>query len=177
METIKAISLVQPYATLIAIGAKRIETRSWSTRYRGMLAIHASKAIPRWAREEVRDDHHFGDALRQAGLSGGTSDLPTGAIVAVAELVAVVPITRKWGLVDPRVFEWTDTCGRELRFEVTHQECTFGAYSDGRFAWLLADVVTFDPVLNVRGQLGLWDVDTQRLPPLALAGCYQGLAL
>ncbi len=40
----KAISLLQPWATLVAIGAKRIETRSWATNYRGPLAIHASKS-------------------------------------------------------------------------------------------------------------------------------------
>lgn len=37
----KAITLMQPWATLVAIGAKRLETRSWSTNYRGPLAIHA----------------------------------------------------------------------------------------------------------------------------------------
>jgi activating signal cointegrator 1 len=39
----KAISICQPWATLIVIGAKRFETRSWKTDYRGILAIHASK--------------------------------------------------------------------------------------------------------------------------------------
>jgi hypothetical protein len=37
----KALSLWQPWATLVSIGAKRIETRSWPTKYRGPLAIHA----------------------------------------------------------------------------------------------------------------------------------------
>ena len=40
---IKAITLLQPYAALVAIGAKTIETRSWYTPYRGPLAIHAGK--------------------------------------------------------------------------------------------------------------------------------------
>ena len=39
----KALTLYQPWATLIAIGAKKIETRSWGTNYRGPLAIHAGK--------------------------------------------------------------------------------------------------------------------------------------
>lgn len=43
MTKIKALTLYQPWATLIAIGAKKIETRSWDTKYRGPLAIHASK--------------------------------------------------------------------------------------------------------------------------------------
>jgi hypothetical protein len=39
----KALTLYQPWATLVAIGKKRIETRSWPTNYRGPLAIHVSK--------------------------------------------------------------------------------------------------------------------------------------
>ena len=42
----KALTLHQPWATLVAVGEKRIETRSWSTDYRGPLAIHAGKARP-----------------------------------------------------------------------------------------------------------------------------------
>ena len=45
----KAISLWQPWATLIAVGAKRLETRSWESRYQGELAIHAAK---RWTADE-----------------------------------------------------------------------------------------------------------------------------
>jgi hypothetical protein len=40
---VKAITLQQPWASLIALGAKSVETRSWSTAYRGPLAIHAGK--------------------------------------------------------------------------------------------------------------------------------------
>ena len=39
----KALTLYQPYASLIAVGAKTIETRSWGTSYRGGLLIHAGK--------------------------------------------------------------------------------------------------------------------------------------
>lgn len=39
----KAISLWQPWATLISTGDKTWETRSWATTYRGPLAIHAAK--------------------------------------------------------------------------------------------------------------------------------------
>lgn len=41
----KALTIYQPWATLIAIGAKHIETRSWSTKYRGPLAVHAGKVL------------------------------------------------------------------------------------------------------------------------------------
>ncbi|TRU31740.1 MAG: ASCH domain-containing protein [Microcystis aeruginosa Ma_QC_B_20070730_S2] len=39
----KAISLWQPWASLVANGLKLYETRGWPTKYRGVLAIHAAK--------------------------------------------------------------------------------------------------------------------------------------
>ncbi|MHB8318142.1 MAG: ASCH domain-containing protein [Acidimicrobiales bacterium] len=42
----KALTLYQPLASLVALGIKTIETRSWSTQYRGRLAIHAAKSAP-----------------------------------------------------------------------------------------------------------------------------------
>jgi|SRR5690242_8015772 len=41
----KAITLIQPWASLIADGIKTIETRSWPTNYRGPIAIHAGKGV------------------------------------------------------------------------------------------------------------------------------------
>lgn len=40
----KAITICQPYAHLIAIGEKRVENRTWETKYRGELLIHAGKS-------------------------------------------------------------------------------------------------------------------------------------
>lgn len=48
----KAITLWQPWATAMAMGVKRIETRSWFTRHRGDLLICAAKRSPQnWERE------------------------------------------------------------------------------------------------------------------------------
>ena len=41
----KTLTFLQPWATLVALEAKRIETRSWRTSYRWPLAIHASKEM------------------------------------------------------------------------------------------------------------------------------------
>jgi eukaryotic-like serine/threonine-protein kinase len=46
----KCLSLHQPGATLLTLGAKRYETRSWRTEYRGPLLIHASVSFPPAAR-------------------------------------------------------------------------------------------------------------------------------
>jgi hypothetical protein len=83
----KALTLTQPWASLVAIGAKRIETRSWSTKYRGPIAIHAAKDMPRSARLFAYRDP-AGQVLNEGGilLGGDCKELPRGAIVAVARL-------------------------------------------------------------------------------------------
>lgn len=91
----KALSLTQPWASLVAIGAKRIETRSWSTSYRGLVAIHASKRFPDEACLFAIQDLVTGPLMRAGALPAGWAPwgkdnkpidalLPLGAIVAVA---------------------------------------------------------------------------------------------
>lgn len=46
MTDVRALTLWQPWASLVAVGAKTIETRGWSTDYRGPLLIHAAKRKP-----------------------------------------------------------------------------------------------------------------------------------
>ena len=46
MSIYKAITIRQPWAGLIAVGEKIYETRSWPTKYRGPIAIHAGKSSP-----------------------------------------------------------------------------------------------------------------------------------
>ena len=68
----KIISLHQPYATRIADGHKQYETRSWSTRHRGLIAIHAAK-----------NTSSLTDVQKKLRV------YPLGAIVAVAHLCGV----------------------------------------------------------------------------------------
>ncbi|HET8777953.1 MAG TPA: hypothetical protein VFN76_09870 [Candidatus Limnocylindria bacterium] len=76
----KALSLTQPWASLVAIGAKTIETRNWTTAHRGPVAIHAAKGFPEGARY-ICHDEPFGSTLRSAGILR-MGDLPLGAIIA-----------------------------------------------------------------------------------------------
>lgn len=46
----KALSIKNPWATLIVNGLKEYEFRSWQTKYRGKIYIHASKSFKK---EEV----------------------------------------------------------------------------------------------------------------------------
>lgn len=45
-RAIRGLTLTQPWATLVALGEKHYETRSWDTGYRGLVAIHAAKKFP-----------------------------------------------------------------------------------------------------------------------------------
>jgi hypothetical protein len=63
---VKALTLHQPWASLVAAGVKMIETRSWSTRYRGPLAIHAGAKRPRAEWFDIGDaPFPVDDVLRQ----------------------------------------------------------------------------------------------------------------
>jgi hypothetical protein len=76
----KALSIRQPYAYLILEGIKRIENRTWDTKYRGPLAIHAGV---RWHDRPVKEiAEHFRVAV--------PDELPTGGIVCIVDLVDVV---------------------------------------------------------------------------------------
>lgn len=85
-STIKAITLHQPWATLIALGAKQYETRSWPTGYRGLLVIHAGKTLMIDPKDRI-----MLSLLRDVGIPD-PGKLPLGAAVCVCELTAVLPI-------------------------------------------------------------------------------------
>lgn len=55
MKSMKALTISQPYASLIANGEKWIENRRWETLYRGKLAIHAGKGTQYLDRDELRE--------------------------------------------------------------------------------------------------------------------------
>lgn len=151
----KVLTLTQPWATLVAIGAKRIETRSWATKYRGPLLIHAAQGLAlvggAHGLYELCWNEPFRSTLLAAGIKG-VPDLPRGAIVV------------RCGLRDVRII------GRELNGDATiaaddmltctpilDNEYAFGDYTPGRYAWLLSDVQVLPEPIPAKGQLGLWE--------------------
>lgn len=139
----KALTLTQPWASLVATGAKRIETRSWTTSYRGVIAIHAAKGFPNDCRE-LCASQPFLRELTRAGLS--MPELPRGAIVALARLTSV---------------ERTETIVRMVDGGVgglLPHELDFGDYTPGRYAWLLDCVLPLKEPLPCVGALGLWTI-------------------
>lgn len=139
-ETVKVLglSLLQPWATLMAIGAKKIETRSWSTQYRGLVAIAASK---KFNTEDARQCHQqpFAGALVKAGYRK-VKEIPTGAILAVGRLEGC----------------WPTEHIAEYFTDADLDEMAFGDYSRGRWGWRFLDVRKLPEPIPARGALGLW---------------------
>lgn len=149
---LRVLTVSQPWASLIALGAKRVETRSWGTAYRGTVAIHAAKGFPAdMRRDEVRTLAAM-EPFRSALVAGGArcfDDLPRGAIVATATLTDI-------GQVPLAAGRWPE----RLRDRVTIDELAFGDLEPGRFGWLLDDVQQLATPVPARGALGLWRAPT-----------------
>lgn len=142
----KAITLTQPWATLVAIGAKQIETRSWSTKYRGPLAIHAASSFPKLARQ-LQGEYSFSVALANVG------DLPLGMVIATCDLVACIQIPETERSFDLGAF----TTPEFVRLPPHEPERTFGDYAPGRWAWILGSVRRLESPVIAKGALGLWE--------------------
>ena len=189
-ESIKALTLYQPWAQLVSLGVKTIETRSWSTRYRGPLAIHASVRTPlkrqwflgdyyigrKWV--PLRDAHGLSFVLyhRSTDYDKFEEELCFGAIVAIAELVDVVPIVPWHGAHNSSVYVcdltdfgkplslWYAPTGTDLRYSGNAKEISdqlpYGDFTPGRFAWILENVRLIDP-LPAKGKQGLWEFEME----------------
>lgn len=151
MSALKVLTLSQPWASLVAIGAKRTETRSWATPYRGPLAIHAAKGFPRWV-QDLCHDEPFCTVLADANLISAQTAallLPLGAIIATCRLTACLPTT--------------EARTRLSRGYPPYEE-DFGDFSPGRWAWLLEDVEALPTPIPAKGALGLWTFPDWRAP-------------
>ena len=152
----KAISLWQPWASLVAFGEKKVETRIWKTSYRGPIAIASTASRqPLPGLGMSRDSHLFQTHFREASERHGWGEhyWPTtaraggltspalrgfGAVLCTAELVAI---------------EETSA----VRDDLDEKERVFGNYEDGRYAWFLENVKRFDRPIPVKGNRMLWN--------------------
>lgn len=145
--SIKALTLWQPWASLVATKKKLIETRSWGTDYRGPLAIHAAKRMPREAKELAQTGmflRHLGDyhEFCRSRYRVRVRNLSRGCVLAVCRLK------------DVRVILDGDVAA------LTAMERAFGDYTPGRYAWFLEDIRRFyPPVSGVQGHQRLWSWD------------------
>jgi hypothetical protein len=98
---LKAISLSQPYASLVASGKKTIETRTWATKYRGPILICASQNVERWD-DNTNDWMPCGVALATATI---VNCRPMTIADEAAACCKIYPKAVAWELVDTKPLE------------------------------------------------------------------------
>lgn len=146
----KAISLLQPWASLYAHGFKLIETRSWNTKHRGPLLIHASKS---------KKGRKVFEGFKTCGYLRGTifqdmkfDDLPFGAIIGSTEIYHVISTNQ--------VREGSGVHVEQFTWNFTEREVAFGDYSCNRFAWLSKNNLPHKQIIpEVKGQLSIWNFE------------------
>ena len=131
----KTISLLQPWASLVIIGAKKIETRSWSTDYRGRLLIHASKSKKG---SSFSKRPPFRDYIKDF------DNLPFGMIIGEVNLDRILRI-EDFGM------------SKADMDSLTLEERAFGDYTPDRYGWVFTNPVEYENKIPARGQLRLWD--------------------
>ncbi len=124
----KAITIKQPFASLIAAGLKEYEFRTWKTSYRGEILIHAGKGIDKEAMKKFQSLNLV---------------YPSGCIIAKANLTDCIPVTES-------VKEKLRT-RNFLIYSGTTETPNWNGYG-----FKLENVETMEPIF-VNGMLGLWE--------------------
>lgn len=128
----KVLTLKEPWASLIAYGHKRIETRSWKVNYRGTILVHA------------------GSGSATPSRISEVSKLVTiprpmhGNIIAKVEIVDCVEITEEYA--------------NQVR-QVDPVSYSCGDFTPGRYAWILRNPQIVNPI-PIPGKLGLWNYNS-----------------
>lgn len=151
----KVLSLKQPWASLIGIGAKKWETRSWKPSIAmhyllqkdGML-IHSSA---KFGKMEVglMTFPPFSQYREKIG------SFPLGRIICWVRVGRIIPTT-----------QWLDD-NRLSVYTVNAEEREFGNYESARWAWEITEVIKLENSIPARGALSLWDYD-ERIPDLLI---------
>lgn len=142
----KILTLTQPWATLVAIGAKRVETRSWRTSYRGPLIIHAAKTYKPEDQAFANQNPFVAEAFEQVGIPTTELErLPLGKLVGAAKLLVV---------------QSTDD-EKKMQRHFCPAEEAFGNFGPGRWIWVLDNPLSFPDEQRkpYSGRLGLRDFD------------------
>ena len=126
----KVITVKQPFATLIAEGLKEYEFRTWKTKYRGDILIHAGKGIDKKAMKRYE---HL------------NLEYPSGCIIAKAAITDCVYI-------DDKMIEILKKKDPLVYYGVIHDSNWDG------YGFKLENVEKIKPI-PINGKLSLWDYD------------------
>lgn len=139
----KALSIKQPWASLIAEGIKPIENRTWKTNFRGRIYIHASS--PRKFDIALTDDQtRWALPVLEKAFKG---ELPFGAIIGEVDIVDCI-------INHPSI--WAD----KMEYDVCPETGIHILRKGQKYIWnwVLANPVMYDePILNVKGKLSFWE--------------------
>lgn len=157
----KTLTLTQPWASLVAVGAKHIETRSWRTAYRGPLAIHAAKGFPGEAKrfcEALLVQQSLLWTIRSdiKTLPERIAELPTGCVIATCDLMDCKEILKDMPPCLPTFYQ-----GRYM-VPPPAPELHFGNYEAGRYGWLLENAKMLPEPIPAKGALSLWEWEAAR---------------
>ncbi len=132
----KALTIQQPSASLVADGEKPVENRSWRTSYRGALAIHAGLGTRYLTRQELLE-------------------YPTGVIVATCRLIGVMDVALFAECLRTPTGHY---CLRHNGWDIADvRKWLAHKYTEGPYAWVLSDVKKLDEPIPATGKRGLWD--------------------
>lgn len=123
----KALTIKQPWATLIMQGDKRFEFRSWQTKYRGDLLIHAGKGIDKEAMKRL--EKYL------------PKELPYGKILGKVKLVDCIKMSTEF---------------KELLLKENRDIYTKSSFQEN-YGWQVSDVEVFENPIDVKGHLSLWE--------------------
>lgn len=129
----KVLSIIEPWATLIASKHKYIETRSWKTSYRGELYIHASK------KNINTKDTKIQELLKLLP----TQEMNYGKIICKCQLVDCKYMDEKF----------------INEIKQNKQEYMCGDYQIGRYAWILEKTELIKPKIEAKGKLNIWNFE------------------
>ena len=126
----KVITIKQPYATLIAKGLKKYEFRTWKTKYRGEVLIHAGKGIDKEAIKKF-SEYNF--------------EYPSGCIIAKVRITDCIKVT--------------DEFRKELKKENALVYSNIINNKDYMgYGFKIENVEEIEPI-EINGKLSLWDYD------------------
>ena len=129
----KALTIWQPYATLLVAGIKKYETRHWDTAYRGPVVITAGL---HWSKQQAELVENL--KRKYPELTDLLSDLPTGEALGVVEL---------------KTIHQTDV----LYIKDNPLEMFVGNFNGDRYAWEMVNQQPFQKPMKVKGRQGLWN--------------------
>lgn len=125
----KVLTIKQPWATLIMQGDKRFEFRSWQTKYRGELLIHAGKGVDKEAIKRL--EKYL------------PKDLPLGKILGKVTLVDCKRMSLEF---------------KEELLKENSDIYTKSSFNEN-FGWQLENIQVFDVPIDAAGHLSLWEYD------------------